>query len=52
MLHEQEAYSGSPMLGSITHWGSDKRSVDVMVVRDQSAGIIVLTAYSDWAGIE
>lgn len=52
MLHEQQGYTSDQMLGQITHWGSDERSVDVTVARDPSSNLITVSGYSDWAGIE
>lgn len=52
MLHEQPGYPGDAMAGSITHWGSDERSVSVTVIRDQDSGLITVSGYSDWAGID
>lgn len=52
MLHEQTDYE--PWLDdpSITHWGSDDRTVDVTVVQEQSTDLIIITGWSDFAGIE
>ena len=52
MLHRQPGYSEDAMLGSITHWGSHERTVEVTVARDQSSGLIVISGWSDFAGIE
>ncbi len=52
MLHEQEGYSNDSMMGSITYWGSDERSVNVTVVRNSSTGLISISGYGDWAGID
>lgn len=52
MLHEQQGYPESAMLGSITHWGSDERSVVATVTRNAATGLISISGYSDWAGIE
>ena len=52
MLHTQSGYSDIQLAGTITHWGSDERSVDVTVLRDQESDLIIISGYSDWAGIQ
>ncbi len=50
MLHTQQNYSG--LEPTITHWGSDERTVEVTVIYDQYSGHIQVSGWSDWAGIE
>jgi hypothetical protein len=38
--------------GSITHWGSDDRTVEATVVRDSDCDCIVQSGYGDSAGID
>ena len=38
--------------GSITHWGSDERTVGATVTRDAYCDCIVQSGYSDFAGID
>lgn len=38
--------------GPITHWGSDERTVSVTIKRDQTSGLIWISGWSDWAGID
>ena len=38
--------------GSITHWGSDERTVSATVMRDSDCDCIVQSGYSDFAGID
>lgn len=51
MLHLQEGYAPSWQL-PITHWGSDERTVEVTVVRNQENGLIIVTGWSDFSGID
>lgn len=51
MLHEQQSYTDDHLLGSIKHWGSNERSVEVTVLRNQTDGLIVISGYSDFAGL-
>jgi hypothetical protein len=51
MLHLQQNYQAE-WEPSITHWGSDDRTVGVSVLYDQSSGLIHILGYSDFAGIE
>lgn len=37
---------------SITHWGSNERTVSVTLRVDESTGIVGVSAWSEWAGIE
>ena len=51
MLDEQPEYV--PWTNpSITHWGSDDRTVSVHIRYDQYSGLIVIGSWSDFAGIE
>jgi hypothetical protein len=52
MLHLQPGYPDDAMLGTITHWGSDQRSVTVTVAKDSYSGLIVISGYSDYAGMQ
>jgi len=52
MLHEQPGYSPDLYDPSITHWGSDDRTVSISVSEDQGSGLIYISAWSDHAGIE
>lgn len=38
--------------GTITHWGSDERTVSATIKRDQYSGFIWVSGWSDWAGID
>lgn len=38
--------------GTITHWGSDERTVSVTIKTDQYSGLIWIQSWSDWAGID
>ena len=51
MLHEQPNYVPwtTP---SITHWGSDDRTVSVNIRFDQYSGLIEIGGWTDFAGIE
>ena len=51
MLHEQVNYE-SWTTPSITHWGSDDRTVSVTLVYDQSTQLIQWSGWSDFAGID
>ena len=51
-LHMQSGYALGTIQGTITHWGSDERSVEVTVVRDQNTNRIRVSGYSDFAGID
>jgi len=50
MLHQQQNYQAQ-WQPSITHWGSDDRTAGVTVLYDQNAGLIYISGYSDFAGI-
>ena len=52
MLHEQTGYQPDLSDPSITHWGSDERTVSVTVVDNLSTGFIDIASWSDFAGIE
>ena len=53
MLHEQEGYENEIIFNpSITHWGSDERTVSVTIVSNPSTGVIYISGYSDFAGID
>jgi len=45
-LHEQDGYQGDAG-GSITHWGSDKREVYVIVTRNIDTGLIYIQGWGD-----
>lgn len=51
MLHEQTGYT-EWSIPSITHWGSDDRTVSVAVVRNKTSDLIEISGWSDWAGID
>lgn len=51
-LHSQVGYPASSVQGTITHWGSDERTVQVTIVRNQNTNRITVSGYSDWAGID
>ena len=51
MIHEQAGYEDG-MKPSITHWGGDDRSVSVTVQKNTNSGLITITAYGDWVGID
>gem|GEM_PF-622394 len=50
-LHEQ-AGQESNVQAPITHWGSDERTVEVTIKRNTETYLIMVTAWSDWAGID
>ena len=50
MLHEQAGWNYDPP--SITHWGSDERTVSITIQQDNNSGMIIINGWSDWAGIE
>ena len=52
MLHLQEGYSAELSPATITHWGSDERTVGVSVVYNEESNLIVINGWSDWAGID
>ena len=52
ILHEQTGYNSTSIQGTITHWGSDERTVQVTVQRNNSTNRITVVGYSDFAGIE
>jgi hypothetical protein len=53
MLHEQEGYEDEILwTPSITHWGSDERSASVTIVSNPYTGVIYISGYSDFAGID
>ncbi len=51
MLHNQPNYSGMIDL-PITHWGGDTRTVEVTIVYNHDAEMIVVTGWSDFVGID
>ena len=51
-LDEQGSGSAASYSGTITHWGSDERTVSATVVRSTDCDCIVQSGYSDFAGIE
>ena len=51
-LDNQQDTGGGALTGTITHWGSDDRTVAATVVRDETCDCIVLSGYSDFAGID
>lgn len=50
LLWEQTNYTQGS--GSITHWGSDDRTVSVTLRYDAGSGKIVISGWSDFAGID
>lgn len=50
MLHEQNNYQESDL--PITHWGSDERTVGVTVIHHDASGLVIVTGWSDFAGID
>ena len=48
ILTEQENYPNQSE-GTITYWGSDKRQVNVTLVKDEYSGIIRPTSWGEWA---
>jgi hypothetical protein len=50
-LYEQAGYTNS-YDGTITHWGSDDRTVSATVVWNETAQYIYVQGYSDFAGID
>ena len=52
MLHLQEGYTPELSPPTITHWGSDDRTVGVYVVYSEYSDQIVINGWSDWAGID
>lgn len=50
MLHLQDNYQG--LEPTITHWGSDDRTVEVTVIHDQVSNQVVVNSWSEWAGID
>ncbi|MCB0283372.1 MAG: hypothetical protein H6627_13725 [Calditrichae bacterium] len=50
LLYTQENYQG--LEPTITHWGSDDRTVEVTVIYDQSSSQVVVNGWSEWAGID
>ena len=53
MLHLQDGYSSESISPpTITHWGSDERTVGVTVVNSSYSDLIVISGWSDWAGID
>jgi len=52
-IHEQPNYIDSTALkGTITHWGSDIRTVEVTVSYDKTEDLIWVSGWSDMAGIQ
>ena len=51
LLYSQTGYTNT-YDGTITHWGSDDRTVSVTIKTDQTSGVIWIQGWSDWAGIE
>ncbi|KAA3609812.1 MAG: hypothetical protein D8M58_08800 [Calditrichaeota bacterium] len=49
-LYLQEGYIEQE--SSITHWGSDERTVNVVVVKNAITGLIEVTSWGDFAGID
>lgn len=53
ILHEQEGYEQeTPFTPTITHWGSDERTVTVSIDYNSEKKVIYIAGYGDWAGIE
>lgn len=50
MLYQQDNYQG--LEPTITHWGSDERTVEVTVTYDEMSDQIQVNGWSDWAGID
>ena len=50
LLYEQDNYQG--LEPTITHWGSDERTVEVTVIYDESYDQVLVNGWSDWSGIE
>ncbi|PLX16984.1 MAG: hypothetical protein C0599_14380 [Salinivirgaceae bacterium] len=50
-LYEQAGYTNT-YDGTITHWGSDDRTVSATVVWNETAQYIYVQGYSDFAGID
>lgn len=51
MLHEKTSYP-SDEYPTLTHWGSDERTVSVTFAKDETTGSIYVNGWGDWAGIE
>jgi len=51
MLNEQTHYANDDY-PTLTHWGSDERTVTVTIVNDSQNGLIYINGWSEWAGIE
>jgi len=49
-LYQQAGYVDQEM--SITHWGSDERTVSAVIVKNPITGLIEISGWSDFAGIE
>ncbi len=50
-LHDQLDYEKS-FDGTITHWGGDDRTVELIIVWDEYYELINVTMWSDWVGID
>jgi hypothetical protein len=52
MLHEQPGYVSTISPSTITHWGSDERTVSVTIQKSVFTDLIDVMGWSDWAGID
>ncbi len=52
MLHEQPGYGGTGGQSPITHWGSDERTVSVVIKDRDSSDFIFVSGWNDMAGID
>jgi hypothetical protein len=50
MLHNQNGYPDADL--PITHWGGDERTVEVTVIHHQESGLILVSGWSEFAGID
>ena len=51
MLQDQTHYV-SDVYPTLTHWGSDERTVTVTIIEDTDNNLVYINGWSEWAGIE